>query len=88
MNIANRELSRFSASIWIVIAAFLVFACSFIVYVRAEKAIDRANELRMEALRLGAELRQSSEDLTNGSFNVRLYRSESTDWADEPPHGW
>ena len=65
MNIANRELSRFSASIWIVIAAFLVFACSFIVYVRAEKAIDRANELRMEALRLGAELRQSSEDLTN-----------------------
>jgi len=65
MSIANREVSRFSTSIWIVVAMFFVLAGSFVVYVDSEKGIDRANEQRMDALRLGAELRQSSEDLTN-----------------------
>jgi PAS domain S-box-containing protein len=65
MNIANRELSRFSWTIWIGLATFVVFAASFVVYVRSEKEIDRANEVLVDSLRLGADMRQSSEDLTN-----------------------
>ncbi|MBL8494749.1 MAG: response regulator [Rhodocyclaceae bacterium] len=65
MNIATRELSRFSWTIWIALATFVAFAASFVVYVYSEKDIDRANEVLVESLHLGADMRQSSEDLTN-----------------------
>lgn len=42
----------------------MVFALVFAVYVRAEKAIDRANEARLNSYQLADELRQSSDDLT------------------------
>jgi diguanylate cyclase (GGDEF)-like protein/PAS domain S-box-containing protein len=49
---------------------FIVFTVSFVVYVRAEKHIDRVNELRQRSILLAEELRQSSDDLTR---MVRTY---------------
>lgn len=46
-----------------------VVAC-FVVYVRAEKQVDQANELRQRSFLLADELRQSSDDLTR---MVRTY---------------
>jgi len=60
---------RFARSLWLTLGIFLVFALVFAVYVRAEKAIDRANEVRLNSYQLADELRQSSDDLT------RLVRS-------------
>lgn len=42
----------------------VVLAITFAVYVRAEKQIDRAKELRLDSFLLADELRQSSDDLT------------------------
>ncbi|MBF0406912.1 MAG: PAS domain S-box protein [Candidatus Riflebacteria bacterium] len=54
------------------IAVFLLIglAVSFAVYVNAEKAIDRAYELRLVSIQFADELRQSSDDLTR---MARLY---------------
>ncbi len=41
-----------------------LFALLFVLYVRAEKQIDRANEQRFSSYLLADELRQSSDDLT------------------------
>jgi signal transduction histidine kinase len=48
----------------------LLLALSFYVYVRAEKAIDRANEMRFQTFRQADQLRHSSDDLTR---MVRTY---------------
>ncbi|HUW36946.1 MAG TPA: EAL domain-containing protein [Rhodocyclaceae bacterium] len=64
------HLSRFSAFIWLTLAMFLVFAATFVAYVRAEKRIDLANEFRQRSFLLAQELRQSSDDLTR---MVRTY---------------
>ena len=61
---AGRKLSLFSRSLWLTLAMFVAFAACFVVYVRAEKAIDHANELRQQSFLLAEELRQSSDDLT------------------------
>ena len=45
-------------------------AAAFVLYVQAEKQIDRANELRQQSFLLADELRQSSDDLTR---MVRTY---------------
>jgi len=58
------NLSRFSRSLWLVLAVFVVFAILFVIYVRSEKQIDRANEQRLQSHLLADELRQSSDDLT------------------------
>jgi diguanylate cyclase (GGDEF)-like protein/PAS domain S-box-containing protein len=58
------NLSRFSRSLWLVLAMFVVFAILFVIYVRSEKQIDRANEQRLQSHLLADELRQSSDDLT------------------------
>jgi diguanylate cyclase (GGDEF)-like protein/PAS domain S-box-containing protein len=58
------NLSRFSRSLWLVLGMFVVFAILFVIYVRSEKQIDRANELRLQSHLLADELRQSSDDLT------------------------
>lgn len=56
--------SRFSRSLWLTLAMFIVFAIVFVIYVRAEKQIDRANEMRLQSFLLADELRQSSDDLS------------------------
>ena len=58
------NLVRFSLYVWLTIAMFAVVIASFIVYVRAEKRIDAANEVRLQSLALSEELRRSSDDLT------------------------
>ena len=65
-----RSLSRFSRSLWLTLAAFVVFAMVFGAYVLAEKRIDRANELRLRSYLMANELRESSDDLTR---MVRTY---------------
>jgi len=58
------NLYRFSRSLWLTLGMFVVFAVLFVVYVRSEKQIDRANEQRFQSYLLADELRQSSDDLT------------------------
>jgi len=58
------NLSRFSRSLWLALGMFVVFSILFVTYVRSEKQIDRANELRLQSHLLADELRQSSDDLT------------------------
>ena len=68
---ASRSNSpRFSLYLWLTLGMFIVFTVSFVVYVRAEKYIDRVNELRQRSILLAEELRQSSDDLTR---MVRTY---------------
>ncbi|MFZ2727037.1 MAG: EAL domain-containing protein [Methylococcaceae bacterium] len=58
------NLPRFSQSLWLVLTVFIVFAVTFVLYVRSEKKIDYANELRSRSFLLADELRQSSDDLS------------------------
>ncbi|MBS0367691.1 MAG: response regulator [Proteobacteria bacterium] len=67
---AQGVLPRFSSHIWLTLGLFFVMVMTFVVYVRAEKQIDRANELRHQSFLLAEELRQSSDDLTR---MVRTY---------------
>ena len=64
------NLSRFSRTLWLTLGMFVVFAATFVLYVQAEKQVDRANELRHLTHLLADELRQSSDDLTR---MVRTY---------------
>lgn len=64
------NLVRFSLYVWLTIAMFAVVIACFVVYVRAEKRIDAANEVRVQSLALSEELRRSSDDLTH---MVRIY---------------
>lgn len=67
---ANKQLSRFSLSLLLTIGMFVIFVIVFAFYVRAEKRIDHANELRYRSYVLADVLRQSSDDLTR---MVRYY---------------
>ena len=67
---SRTKLTRFSISLWATLGTFAVFSATFLVYVRAEKQIDRASELRQQSFLLADELRQSSDDLTR---MVRTY---------------
>jgi len=58
------SLSRFHHTLWLTLGVFAVFVGTFVIYVRSEKQIDRANDLRHLSLLLASELRQSSDDLT------------------------
>lgn len=60
----NSNLARFTFYLRITLVVFAVFVATFIMYVRAEKGIDHANEARLQSFRLASELRQSSDDLT------------------------
>ncbi len=60
----TQNSSRFSAYLWLTLAIYIALIAAFTVYVRAEKAIDVANELRLQSYLLADELRQSSDDLT------------------------
>ncbi|MGZ5576027.1 MAG: bifunctional diguanylate cyclase/phosphodiesterase [Methylobacter sp.] len=61
---SSSNLSRFSRSLWLVLGMFIFFAILFAIYVRSEKQVDCANELRLQSHLLADELRQSSDDLT------------------------
>ncbi|HZX30316.1 MAG TPA: response regulator [Rhodocyclaceae bacterium] len=66
----HQKLLRFTAHLWLTLGVFVCFVASFGFYVRAEKEIDRANELRQKSVLLADELRHSSDDLTR---MVRTY---------------
>lgn len=59
------NLSRFSRSLWLTLAMFMIFAILFIMYVHSEKQIDRANESRHQSHLLADELRQSLDELSH-----------------------
>uniref|UniRef100_Q47C90 Sensory/regulatory protein RpfC n=1 Tax=Dechloromonas aromatica (strain RCB) TaxID=159087 RepID=Q47C90_DECAR len=60
----DNKYPAFSSRLLLTVVLFLALLIAFGAYVRAEKEIDRANELRHQSLQLAAELRQSSDDLT------------------------
>ena len=60
----NRRLSRLFVHLWLTLGVSLLLAASFVFYVRAEKRIDVANEVRQRSTFLASELRQSSDELT------------------------
>ncbi|RMC95344.1 EAL domain-containing protein [Aquitalea palustris] len=64
------KLLLLSRYFWLILLVFIAFTVSFVLYVRAEKAIDRANDARHASILLAGELRQSSDDLTR---MVRTY---------------
>lgn len=60
----NKKLPKFYYAVWGTLFLFIIFTVVFFLYVRSEKAIDAANELRIKSYFLMDELRQSSDDLT------------------------
>jgi len=60
----NKKHPAFSSKLLLTVILLVALVIAFGVYVKAEKEIDRANELRYQSLQLAAELRQSSDDLT------------------------
>jgi hypothetical protein len=65
-----RRPSPFARSLRLAVALACFLMALFVVYVLAEKRIDRAHEQRFQSLLLADELRQSSDDLTR---MVRAY---------------
>ncbi|MFA6189706.1 MAG: EAL domain-containing protein [Sulfuricurvum sp.] len=65
-----KSLSLFNRSLLGSVIVFIIFSLTFVLYVRSEKAIDRANEKRYASHQIADELRQSSDDLTR---MVRTY---------------
>jgi diguanylate cyclase (GGDEF)-like protein/PAS domain S-box-containing protein len=70
MSTNGNKLSRYSRNLWLTVGMAVILAILFAVYSRAEKEIDRANDLRHRSFLLADELRQSSDDLTR---MARLY---------------
>lgn len=64
------KLLLLSRYYWLILLVFVAVVVSFMLYVRAEQAIDQANEARHASILLAGELRQTSEDLTR---MVRTY---------------
>ncbi len=56
-------LARFSQLIWLTLLAIATVVVMFVVYVRAEKRIDFANDARQRSFELAGELSDSSDDL-------------------------
>jgi diguanylate cyclase (GGDEF)-like protein/PAS domain S-box-containing protein len=50
--------------LWVTAGLSLIFVLAFAAYVYAEKQIDRANEQRLQSIRLTEELKHASNDLT------------------------
>jgi PAS domain S-box-containing protein len=72
MNSINRYLNNMTKARYLndfrkygmTISLFLALIFGFVIYVKSEKEIDKANELRISGLKLGQQLRQSSDDLS------------------------
>lgn len=58
------RVARFYKAVGVAIALSCLCVVMFFVYVHSEKLIDRENERLVQAIQLGDELRQSSDDLT------------------------
>jgi len=58
------SLNKFNINMTLLAFMFALCFIFFVWYVRAEKAIDEANEFRYQSYQLADELRQSSDDLT------------------------
>ncbi len=65
-----KPISLFTKNIYLSLCLLVVSAGLFVFYARAEKQIDRANELRIQTQLLAEELQRSSDDLTQ---MVRAY---------------
>lgn len=70
MTILKNNLPRFSLHYWLMLGVLVVFTATFVVYVWAEREIDRVSDSRQYSFLLADELRQSSDDLTR---MVRTY---------------
>ncbi|CAM5212953.1 hypothetical protein [Alishewanella longhuensis] len=57
------KFSDFNMRLALTIFIFIVFLFSFFAYAEAERAIDKANNIRLQSFLLADELRQSSDDL-------------------------
>lgn len=71
---SKKRPASFNRHLMLTLAVIVALAIVFFIYVRAEKQIDIANELRVQSLLLADELRQSSDDLTH---MVRSYVATS-----------
>lgn len=71
---SKKRPASFNRHLMLTLAVIAALAIVFFIYVRAEKQIDIANELRVQSLLLADELRQSSDDLTH---MVRSYVATS-----------
>ncbi|MBZ0104943.1 MAG: EAL domain-containing protein [Sulfuricella denitrificans] len=63
-------MPKFTRSLWLTLALFVLLAIAFVVYAWTEKRIDRAHEMRHQSYLLADQLRQSTDDLTR---MVRTY---------------
>lgn len=64
MSKKRKGITPFTRYLWSAVLLSIAISISFVFYVRTEKEIDRANELRFNSLLIADDLRQSSEDLT------------------------
>jgi|JI9StandDraft_1071089.scaffolds.fasta_scaffold00377_8 PAS domain S-box-containing protein len=64
MSKKTKRITPFTRYLWSAVLLSIAISISFVFYVRTEKEIDRANELRFNSLLIADDLRQSSEDLT------------------------
>ena len=64
----------FALRLWVAAGLVVALGATFVLYVMAEKRIDRANDTRMASLLLAEELRDSSDNLTRmaRSFAVTM----------------
>lgn len=81
MSTTQSNLRWLSSYLWLSVGLFALFSLSFVIYVRAEKGIDQANEVRQQSLQLAEELRDSSDALTRTARTYvvtgeRQYRDE------------
>lgn len=67
---SDKYLSFFNRSLWGAITVSLIFVLTFVFYVRAEKAIDKANLERLSSYQVAMEIRLSSQDAT---VTTRMY---------------
>lgn len=72
---AKQPYPSFVRQLSYTIFVLILFTITFIVYVKSEKEIDHANELRLKSFILADELRHSSDDLTR---MVRTYIATKT----------
>ena len=61
---AGPKLTQFSSHLWRMVGCIVALAIVFAFYVRSEKQVERANDLRHRSFLLADELRQSGDDLT------------------------
>jgi diguanylate cyclase (GGDEF)-like protein/PAS domain S-box-containing protein len=62
---ARRGYTPMSFNTWLALSLFAILVITFILYIRAEKQVDHANNLRHRSLLLTNEFRQTSDDLTH-----------------------